>query len=254
MSLTVRQLLSLAFVVSLGVSVIACGSVDKHTRQSASAQFTPSAKLGGVTPAAAATARRRELARVEWVRTSRQPPLRNDGDHDNPGDQDGDNNHDTGKVGNSIDPYVDYLPPANNSVYHDEDDVSTVEVGHPASPAEAREIAGLVKRFYASAVAVDGARACSMMSPLVAHTIPLDFGKHGSSYLRGAKTCAAVETRLFAHLRSQLTADLEVTSVRISGSQAWAFFGSKAKPPGMIALARQGSSWRIDSTIGTLLS
>jgi hypothetical protein len=247
-----RRMLSFTSVALLALGVAACGGTSRHTR-SMSAQYVPSAKLGGATPAAAAAARRYDMARIRWVHSLHQPHLLNDGDHDEPGDEDHDNNHDTGTSGAAIDPFVDYLPPADNTSYHDEDDMTAVVVGHSASTADTRAIAALVKRYYAAAAAGDGKRACSMMLPRLVRTIPVEYGKFGASYMRGASTCSALEARLFAHLRARITSAIRVTEVRVSNSNAWAFFGSKTTPPEVVSLARNGASWWISEPIGTRL-
>jgi hypothetical protein len=255
----VRRLLPLVLAVLLGVALAACGDARKttarKTTRSVSSQYTPSAKLGGVTPAAAAAVRHAELAKVAWVRSSPQPPLRNDGDHEEPGDEDHDNNHDTGTANNpsSIDPYLDYLPPANNHAYHDEDDQSPVEFGHPAGPGEMHAIDALVKRYYAAAAAGDGAQACSLMQPQFAKAVPNDYGRLGASYLRGGKTCAGVLSLLFKHFHRELTAAIQVTDARVSGPVALAFFGSRVMRASQISLRREGGAWTISQVFGSVL-
>lgn len=255
-----KGLLSLVtVVVLLGLSVAGCGGARKTTSSttttSKSAQNTPSAKLGGVTPAAAAVARRALLEKVAWVKST--PPFRlpNDGDHDEPGDADRDNRHDTGTQSSpgSVDPYVDYLPPANNTAYHDEDDEQAVRFGHAASASDARAVAALVRRYYAVAATGNGAKACAMLLPSVAKAVPLDYGKFGASYLHRGKTCAGVMTRLFAHAQRELTAPVQVTNVRVSGLTALAFLGSKKMRASGIALHREGSGWAIAQVIGGTL-
>lgn len=262
-----RPLLVLALVVVLGVGLSACGetatshraakaaatTASSHSGKSSSYWNTPEAKLGGATPAEAARIRRLLLQKVSWVHRAHQPALPNDGDHDEPGDEDHDNNHDTGTGPGSIDPYVDYLPPANNRVYHDEDDELALKFGHAASATEARAAAGVVERYYLAASARDGARACALMAPPFAKSVPLDYGKLGAAYLRGAKTCASVLERLFKHLRTQLTGGVQVTDVRVSGSTALAFIGSHSIRASQIALHREGGRWTVSQLIGAPL-
>jgi hypothetical protein len=258
----VKGLLALGIVVVavlLGLSVAGCGSARNSTGSRASgtrsAQYTPSAKLGGVTPALAAAVRRGLLEKAAWVKSTPQFRLPNDGDHDEPGDADRDNRHDTGTQSNpgSVDPYLDYLPPAANTVYHDEDDEQAVRFGHAASASQARAVTALVKRYYAVAATGDGAKACTMLLPSFAKAVPLEYGKYGPSYLHGGKTCAGVMTRLFAHARRELAASVQVTNVRVSGPTALAFLGSKKMRASSIVLHRQGSGWRIAQVLGSTL-
>lgn len=256
-----KSLLSLVFAVValLGLSLAGCGGAGKTASSKAttsrSAQNIPSAKLGGATPAFAAADRRGLLEKIAWVKSTSQPHFPNDGDHDEPGDADLDNGHDNGVPSNpgSVDPYLDYLPPANNTAYHDEDDEQAVHFGHAASTSEAGAVTAVVRRYYAVAATGNGARACTMLFPSVAKAVPLDYGKFGASYLHGSRTCAGVMTRLFAHDRRELAAPVRVTNVRVSGPTALAFLGSKRIRASEIALHREGSAWRISQVLGGTL-
>lgn len=255
-----KGLLSFALIVValLGLSVSGCGGARKtaSSRSSrSSAQNIPSAKLGGATPAVAAATRHALLEKVAWVKATSQPPLPNDGDRDEPGDEDFDNNHDNGTRNSpgSIDPYVDYLPPANNRAYHDEDDQAVVQFGHPANSHDLHAVRTTVERYYSAARALHGSKACALMLTTFAKAVPLDYGKLGASYLRGGKTCAGVLTLLFKHMRRELGEPVQVTEVRISGSTALAFLGSKAMRASVISLKREGTRWAVSQTIGAVL-
>jgi hypothetical protein len=254
----VKGLLSVVSVVFLlGLSLAGCGGARKtgnsKTVSAKSAQNTPSAKLGGVTPAFAAKDRHGFLEKVAWVRSTSQPHFPNDGDHDEPGDEDKDNNHDTGTGPGATDPYLDYLPPANNRAYHDEDDQAAVQFGHAADSHDLQAVRTTVERYYSAAAALDGAKACSLMAPSFAKAVPTDYGKFGPPYLRGAKTCAGVLTLLFKHVRRELGEPVQVTEVRVKGSTALAFIGSKAMRASVISLNREGADWAVSQTIGAVL-
>lgn len=70
--------------------------------------------------------------------------------------------------------------------------------GREGSPVERSLIAALVRRYYATALAGDGARACSMLAAQLARSVPLEYGRYGAPYLHG-KTCPQVLSKLFVH-------------------------------------------------------
>jgi hypothetical protein len=217
-------------------------------------QPSPSFQLKHLSQAAREV-RRAALVRAAAINASAhlQPPLRNDGDNDQPGDSDSDNRRDTGR-----DPYIDYLPPANNKVYHDEDDQPYLNLGKAASTRDRRVSAALVKRYYAAAFADDGARACAMMPPWLTKTalskaVALSRGEYIPRYPRSATTCAAVLSLLFRHLHRQLPRAIRVTDVRVSGFAGRVFFGAKTMRASQIILHREGGHWRIVQLIGKRL-
>jgi hypothetical protein len=241
-----RRLLLPVFITLLGLGIVACGSAGKVTHSVRSVSSGSSTSPGAT--AATAAAHRALVARIPPTNASIQPHLKNDGDHDEPGDEDHDNSHDTG-----VDPYIDHLPLPSNAIYHDEDDQRSLSFGRPASAQDTQAVAAIVKRYYSAAAARSGVKACSTMAPVFARAVPLDYGKFGPSYLHGGKTCAAVLSLLFKHLHLQLTEAIQVTDVRVSGSQGFAFFGSKRNPASQIALNRDGRSWRIAQLVGVPL-
>lgn len=245
-----RRLVSTVVAGLAVVMVAACGAAhvkrDSATSRSLSYANTPQAKLGGATPAEAARMRGVLLAKIAWVHSSHQPRLGNDGDNDQPGDEDHDNNRDTGGAPGSIDPYVDYLPPADNRAYHDEDDQLAAEWGRAATSADLQAVETVVERYYVALSRGEGAKGCALMAPTFAKAVPIDYGKFGPSYLHGGKTCAAVLTLLFEHLRAQLREPIEVTQVRVSGSTAMAFLGAVRMRASELRLVNQGGSWKID--------
>jgi hypothetical protein len=58
-----------------------------------------------------------------------------------------------------------------------------------------------------------------------------DYGRApGPKYLRGAKTCSAVMSRLFKHLQAQLATSIEVTKVLVGGGRADVVVVSRTVP------------------------
>ena len=215
---------------SLGLGATACSGAGKATGTAAQT-FPPGVTTSGPT---------------KTIATSVIPPgqsLRGDGDADNPADFDG--NGDFDSVDNDND-----SPTPQSYKLPDEDDKATFAYGHPATASENHAIASIVKRYYASAAAGDGAADCSLFSPEFARAVAEDYGQAGPAYLRGATTCQAVMTMLFKHFHEQLTEPIEVVEVRVLGDQAQVVFSSRHMPASDILLRRRGGIWRVESLIG----
>lgn len=200
--------------------------------------------------------RKSMLAKMAAINASAhlQPHLQNDRDNDQPGDDDSDNRYDTGK-----DPYVDYLPLANNRVYHDEDDQPYLSLGHVAGPRDRRTAASLAERYYAAAYAGDSRQACALMAQWLAKSasskaLVLNHAEHGAPYPSGIKTCTEALSVLFKRLHRHLPAAIHVTDVRVIGQAARVFFGAKAMRASQIILHREGGRWRIVQLVGKRLA
>jgi hypothetical protein len=135
----------------------------------------------------------------------------------------------------------------------DDNNSSVREFGHSATPSDVRAIAALLKRYYATTFANDGAHACSMVMASFVKAVPLDYGVFGARYLRGSKTCAAVLTRMFAHEHSRLVAEapyLAVLDVRLQGKGALVLLGfGERHPEREITVGREGSSWKMSALL-----
>lgn len=131
----------------------------------------------------------------------------------------------------------------------DNDQQSVRTYGHEASQGQRLAVAALVKRYFADAAANDGAAACTLLNPGIARSAPLSYGKLGPSYLRGAKTCAAVMRRLFEHYRPELSRKghpLKVPSLRVEGTEGFAMLRFSDMPERQIAVGRQDGSWYVE--------
>ncbi len=135
-------------------------------------------------------------------------------------------------------------------------DKSLTRVGHAANKADMHEIAALVKRYYAAAGVLDGAKACGLLTVAMEKSIPEDYGQPpGPAFLRG-KTCPVVMTKLFKHPPDNLTtADLATTrtiGARVNGNHGVALLRSKGMPLGEMAVKREHGEWRVNVTIGSV--
>lgn len=138
-----------------------------------------------------------------------------------------------------------------NEGYRDADDLDSLRVGVPASLADAKTIAGVVKRYYAVAVTGNGAKACTMMARSFVRSVPLDYGKFGAPYLHGGKTCADIASREFAHSHRTITAAVYITAVHLEHpDRAYALFGSRTGPASFITVVREGGVWKIGALLG----
>jgi hypothetical protein len=211
---------ALAVSALFGFGAAACGSADKVNRSTLST--TPVSSLGSLT-----------------------------GDYDNDdytvahsGDGDSDDNHRPKDRDNDID--------NKSGSYYDADDNVVRRYGHAADAIDEHAITALVKRYFATAVAHDGAAGCSMILSTVARSIPEDIGRPpGPPYLRG-NTCAAVVSKVFNVNHKQLgayAAALRITGVRVDHDHGVAVLGFRMLPGREIRVERQGGAWKIEGLL-----
>lgn len=124
-----------------------------------------------------------------------------------------------------------------------------------ASAGDARTIAALVERYYAAAMAEDGAAACRLLYRPRAEAVP---GSEGSSPAPPGlheRECAAVMSKLFKRFHKQFSAEgirLKVISVRITLNRGAVQIGSGGmKPYHYIMVHRERGAWKIDMLFGT---
>jgi hypothetical protein len=124
-----------------------------------------------------------------------------------------------------------------------------LDFGHRADASDQRAIAALVKRYYAAALAQDGAKGCSMIYSTLAEAIPEDYSQTpGVPYMRGAKTCATAMTLLFKHYHPLLVLELpklDVRRVRLEERHGLALLSFGALPEREISVTREGRTWKL---------
>ncbi len=141
----------------------------------------------------------------------------------------------------------------DNDIGAAEDDTNNsldFDYGHAASPSLQRTLTALVKRYYAIALAGEGARGCAMLYSPIAEGITEDDSREpgGPAYMRGATDCAQVLDALFKHFHAQLAAEvpiLQVTAVRVERGYAWALLRFGTMPERKIPAKREGHVWRM---------
>jgi hypothetical protein len=127
-------------------------------------------------------------------------------------------------------------------------------VGAAAGTNDRRVIVAAVRRYFAAAVAGDGATACSLLTRPLAKSVAEDYGNmRNLPELRG-RTCRAVMSKLFRHRQGRPTRDIagiEVTGVRVvEGASAVALLRSSTVPLGEMALHRENGVWRMAQLLG----
>lgn len=215
--MSARRLLTTVAVVCLTVGLGACGSSNRSARPTATA-------VG-----------------------QRSPAFLGDGDFDH-GDNDQDNNWDEDKDA-AFDKYSRKEYSWNRGEFHDRDDAEQISFGQNANSTDAKAISRIVESYYRAASHDDGRRACAMLLPSVAKIIT-DYRLTSIPYLRGSRTCRVAVTRLFQHAHLSVP---QVTSVRIKGNVALAYWGSRTMAAGYITLERKRSTWAITSAVGFVL-
>jgi hypothetical protein len=129
---------------------------------------------------------------------------------------------------------------------HNDDDEATLNWGHPASAADERQSASLIRRYFAAAANEDGALGCRLLVPFIAESVAEQDGH--SPALRG-RTCPTVLTKLFSHyhrLLAEKSASLKVVSVRVEGDKAMAVLDFRSIPVVRLMSERRiGRRWKL---------
>lgn len=140
----------------------------------------------------------------------------------------------------------------------DSDDTTTRHFGHIASPADAAQIAALVRRYYADEAHENGAAACELLASTYAESVPEDYGTSppGPAWAQG-KTCAEVLDRTFARYHDEIVQRmprLKLERIRTIGREGVVllYFGhSQARRE--LRVAREGRRWTVVSLIDNRL-
>jgi hypothetical protein len=138
------------------------------------------------------------------------------------------------------------------------DDHLVRDYGRAAGTLDRQAIVGLVRRYFAVALAGDGVVACSMLSSKLAKqadlaaAVPRDYVSPDVSALRG-KPCSQFMSLLFGQAHEQLAyadvASLEVTVVRVQGDRGLAVLAFRTASERYIPLQREHGTWKIDAPL-----
>jgi hypothetical protein len=126
-----------------------------------------------------------------------------------------------------------------------DDEVLFATYGKQASPADARAVRSLVKRYYAASAAGDAVTACSLLHASLAT------GLAGQSGQGARGTCAAALSLLLKQQHQRLIAEdvatMVVTKVLVKGNLGLAILGFRTVPESEIVVEREGHTWKVDS-------
>jgi hypothetical protein len=135
--------------------------------------------------------------------------------------------------------------------YHDSDDSAIAAFVSGTDPAEAKPIATVVENYYRALAGGDGEKACAMLLPSLAKSLPGEYGRGaGPPYLLGAKSCPEIIARVSRHFRSSLTGAVTVTGIHVSHPGAFVQLGSPTLPLTEFKLIRVNGAWKVDVLIG----
>jgi hypothetical protein len=139
----------------------------------------------------------------------------------------------------------------------DKNNNSVLDFGQAASSADQSSIASLIKRYYAAALAEDGAKACSLLYSTLAESVPEDYGQSppGQPYMRGT-TCPTVMMLLFKHEHGKLTVQvplMKVSRVRLKEHHGLVVLKFGKMPERQIPVAREGRVWKVEALLDSEL-
>jgi hypothetical protein len=132
---------------------------------------------------------------------------------------------------------------------------NVLESRYVATAADRPVVVALVRRYYAAALAGDGAKACSMLYSPFAHSVAEDYGQApGPTYLRGAKTCSALMSGVFEHFHKRLVAEALVlrsrVTARLKGYQGSALLSVGRKIEFELPVRHELNAWKVVGLLG----
>jgi hypothetical protein len=134
----------------------------------------------------------------------------------------------------------------------DSDNDTPLGYAPPAGPVNRRAIVALLRRYYTTAAAGDGASACSLLDPLFAEQITEEHrpGK-GPRSLQGA-TCARVMSKLFRQRHRELAqdaAEFRVGVVELRQNRGLVLMPYATAREMEVVVHRDDGVWRMDVAV-----
>jgi hypothetical protein len=134
----------------------------------------------------------------------------------------------------------------DNDGDHNDDDAHLLDYGHAAYGAEKQAIVATLREYYAVAAAENGAKACSMLDPVIVESVVEDYGH--TSELSG-KTCAQVVTKLFVRDHATLAgenATFKIYAVRVNGRIELTVLSFASLPEvRQLSVRHEDGSWKV---------
>lgn len=137
----------------------------------------------------------------------------------------------------------------------DRDDSDLREYRQPASAAETRTVATLVRHYLAAAADANGTQACSMVLPSIAKTVASVLTGPGEPPYSRGKTCSEVLSKIFRFYHAQLAAEarlLRVAKLGRKGDKGLAVLSASpitAFPIRVMTVQRYDGAWKIDGVL-----
>jgi hypothetical protein len=135
---------------------------------------------------------------------------------------------------------------------YDTDNDANPTYGPAPSAAQRGVIVTFIKHYYAIAAAGEGAKACTLLDPLIAEAVVEEHGaRTGPPSLRG-NTCAQVASKVFAQHHSELDEDvgtLRVDWVQLQANQAVALVRFGATRERLVRLRRTHGVWKMNALL-----
>jgi hypothetical protein len=133
--------------------------------------------------------------------------------------------------------------------YDNDRDAAVPTFGPAAGTADRRAIVSLIRRYYEAAVIGDGARACSMLDPLVIETVLEEHRRgKGPGWLQGS-TCKQVMSKLFAQRHHELAEDVasfRVSVVQLHGRRGLVLLPFAVTREVEVIMRRDQGVWKMD--------
>jgi hypothetical protein len=135
---------------------------------------------------------------------------------------------------------------------YDNDNDAILGWGPPAGAVDRRAIVALVRRYYETAAAGDGAKACSMLDPLMVEAVKE--GRNGGSGPQSppGSTCAQIMTSLFQRRHRELVEDVaafRIAVVQQHGNRAMALTDFSPTRLWQVLVRRTHGVWRMDTPL-----
>lgn len=131
---------------------------------------------------------------------------------------------------------------------YDTDNDANPTFGPAASPAERAAVVAFIKRYYAIAASGDGAKACSLLDPLVAEAVAEGRALGNGRPSPHGGTCSRVAGEVFSQHRRELSEDvvtLRLGWVQLQAKQAVALVHFGTVRERIVRLRRRQGAWRM---------
>jgi len=135
---------------------------------------------------------------------------------------------------------------------YDTDNDAILTWGPPADAADRAAIVALLKRYYTAAAAGEGAKACTMLDPLIAETVEEDRHAGRGPRLPRGSMCAQIMASMFQQRHRELVENLAaflITAVQRRGNLAMALTDFSPTRVLQVLVRRDQGVWKMNTTL-----